>query len=342
MDSDRQLHAEVVSALEAVTPPAPWLASSIGESLRAHPRRAGTRFTNHRLSVAIAGVLVPLLVVTAGGLFAIRSLIHPVSAQPPRGDVARYVAMLTRDKLVLDEAYGGKVSVDDWSTSACVSLANQECPAYLARVEGGWQRMQYDLDRTTPPDQFKAEHERMQANLRAFIAALGLGVAAFNAGDSQTLNRVFNSAMQLQDQILWIEAYVVYESGDPKPARDTATATYQKLVARDYDNLHLPALFSSLFTCTLRDAACTASIANTRSALRAFDADLRASRPPDARLDYIRGTLLGGLTIELANLDQVDAASASGNEKALESTRLSSLHAQWSVSLYTGWILYAH
>src|SRR3979411_1117102 len=104
MDNDSQLRADVVSALEAVTPPAPWLASTIGESLRARPRQGGrkmaaaARFTPRGLAVAVAVAIVLLLGATAAGIFALRSLVHPVPAHPGQGDVARHAAMLTRDR----------------------------------------------------------------------------------------------------------------------------------------------------------------------------------------------------------------------------------------------------
>lgn len=345
MDSERQLRAGLISALEAVTPPAPWLASTVRESLRMNPRRGGKRtrgasFTTRGLSAAVAVALVLLLGATAAGIFTFRSLVNPSSAHPGQGDVAQYAALLTSDRQALNEAYGGELVVGDWMTSACGSLTDMECPAFLSRVEGSWQRMLYDLDRTPPPTQFRAEHARLQADLRAFITALRLGVAAFNAGDGSTVDRLFNYGIWLQDDMILIEAYVIYESGSGRPARDAATTAYLAAIGRDYDSLRLQALFSSLFSCTLADAvACAASVATTRTEVQAFLADLLATTPPD-RFAFTPDLIASGLNAELQSLDRVDAAIKSGDESELDAARNLALSTQPRITDYSEAILY--
>jgi hypothetical protein len=347
MVSDRQLRAEVVSALESVTPPAPWLESAIGESLRARSRQGGwkmvitERFAGRGLSVAVAVALVLLLGATAVGIFALRSISHPVTAHPNRSAAVRYAELLKSDKQILDDAVGREVTLGSIGTF-CDTLAHTECPAVLARVVAAQQRQLDDLDRTTPPPQFAGEHGRMKADLHALIVDLNLAAAAFKAGDLDTSTKILSAGLMLRDEMLTIQAYVVYESSGDKPARDAATAAYAALIGQDYDNLQLQALFTSLLNCNVNDAACAPSVASTRRATEAFLADLQARTPPTQFLSIHGDLVRRGLEVELQRLDELDAAYASRNETALDLAKLNANNAHGRIITYVGGILYAH
>jgi hypothetical protein len=345
MDSDRQLRAVVVGALEEVTPPAPWLVSTIGESLRGHPRRGGrkmvaaAKFTNRGLSVAVAVALVLVIGAAAVGIFALRSIGHPTSAHPGQSAAVRYAQLLQRDQQLLNQAVGHEVVVG-YVGNYCDSLAHTECPGTLGQVVGAYQRLLDDLGRTTPPAQFASEHGRLRSDLPALIAEVNLGAAAFKAGDIATSNRDLQAGLVLRDEILTIEDYVIYESTGDRPARDAATAEYASVIARDYDQLQLPALVSGLLACKAADNQCSTSVATTRAATQAFLADLQARTPPTHFLE-VHGLLVTGVQTELQSLSEIDSALASRDEVALDVAKQNAFKAQGRLTTYTGAILYA-
>lgn len=352
MDNDRQLRVEVVNALEAVTPPAPWLASTIGESLRSQPRRGGKRlvpavaFSARGLSVAVAVALVLLLAATAAGIVALRSFARPVPAHHSQSDVVRYAALLTRDKQLLDEASGRTLQVGGDGNQCDSGPSDSECPARLGKVEGAYQLWLDDLDHTTPPARFAAEQARMRADLEALIVVFRVAVAAYNGGSGpSTPPGVFDpgnlgvtsTQAHPRDELLTIEAYVVYESAGGEPARDAATAAYSAMVGRDYDTVHLMALF----ICRHEDPVCAGPAATTRIGIRASLADLQATTPP-ARFATLHGALVTSLDTELRSLDEVDAAIASGDLARLRDALYAEYNARHAVSTNADGILYAH
>jgi hypothetical protein len=324
MDSDRQLRAQVVSALEAVTPPAPWLASTIRESLRPHRRRRGKTmrilapFPAHRLSAAVAVALIVLLVGTAAGIFALRnSFGHPVPAHRAESDAVRYAALLTRDKQHLDEASGRAVQVGADGTGCDGGPGDSACPTRLGVVEGAYQAWLGDLDHTTPPARFSAEQARMRADLEALIVVFRTAVADYNnVSGTGTPPGIFDpgnlgvtsTQVHPRDELLTIEEYVVYESSLGEPVRDAPTAAYVAMVGHDYDNVNLMALF----ICRHEALVCAGPVAATRSGIRAFLADLQATTPPP-RFASMHEALVTSLGAELRSLDEVDVAIASGD-----------------------------
>jgi hypothetical protein len=321
VDRDHQLRADVVSALEAVAPPAPWLASTIVESLRAHPRRGGRTmlapagFRPRGLLPALAVALVLLLLATAVGIFAVRSFQHPVPAHRAESDVVRYAAALTRDKQRLDEAAGYTVLVGG-NADGCDVFRDSGCADRLRLLQGGYQWFLDDLDHMTPPTRFAGEHARMQTDLQALIFVIRSAVLGYE---------LTTFTVQPRDELLTIEAYVVYESTKVGPVRDTATAAYTAMVERDYDNLHLPTVLTTLLLCREAqlswDSPCTGSVATTRGAIQAFLADLQAN-PQPARFATIQGPLVTSLEAELRSLDEVDKAAAAGGFGVIGSTTM--------------------
>ena len=375
MDSDRQLRTEVVSALEAVTPPAPWLASTIRDSLHASPRRGGLRatvpagFAARGLLPALAVALVLLLLGTVVGVFAMRSFARPVPAHHADSDVTRYAAFLTQEKQLLDEAAGRVVLIGaDRDQCIYAGSPNQpaavECVTHLSRLEGGYQRWLDDLGHTAPPARFAAEQARMQGDLQAMIAVVRLEIVnnspVVPGTPSPTIaNNLSGNASaadgQLRDDLLTIEAYVISESARETTVRDAATTAYVAGVARDYDNLGLPTLFISLLTCFGRPGPeCTGPAATTRSATEAFLTDLQASTPP-AQFAVAHRDLISALQSELRSLDEVDAAYLLPPQAddpayppfpfpdpAVFRAVADAINTHGSISTFAGRILYAH
>jgi hypothetical protein len=251
-----------------------------------------------------------MLGATAVGLLAVNSQPHPVLAQPAEGEALGYAALLTRDKALLDEAAGRTVRIGSES-----DLCYETCVSRFGQMEGAYQRLLGDLDQATPPARFAAEHARMRTDLEATIAILRWVIVNNTAGAATAAsanNLVGNGPMvygQQRDDLLTIEAYVVYEAGRVEPVRDAATAAYTAMVARDYDNLHLSTLFISLLTCWRPDPACAGPVATARGATKAFLADLRAGQPP-AQFAATKPDLVDSLGNELMSLDEVDASYA--------------------------------
>jgi hypothetical protein len=347
MDSERQLRAEVVRALEAVTPPAPWLASAVGESVRARARGGGrkmvtaARFTARGIPIVVAVALVLLIGAAAVGIFALRSVSRPVPAHPSPSAAVRYAQMLQRDHQLLNQAAGREVAIGVQSTS-CDSLAHTECPAYLTSVVGAYQRWLDDLDRTSPPAPFAAEHARMKADVTAVITFLNLGGTAFNAGDAPTMNLALTAALVPRDELLATETEVVYESQGGKPARyaDAVTSTYTAMLAHDYDKLQLARYTSSLSTCKVSDGSCAALTVTQRGATQAFLADLQAGTPP-ARFAGLNRSLITAVGAELQTFDQVDAAYASGDQTTLHVAKIGAVTQHNKITTYVDGMLYA-
>jgi hypothetical protein len=369
MDNDQQLRAQVVSALEAVTPPAPWLEATIRGSLRANPRRgrrqivAPTRFATRALLPALAIAVMLLLVATAVGIYAMRSFQHPVPAHRADSDVVRYAALLKRDKLLVDDASGYTVQVGvpphggfafgtdrvGDGTGCDGGPPDSGCPVRLGRVETAYQLWLDDLDHTTPPARFAADHVRMRADLQALIEVFRVALADYNQApgfntppgifDPGNLGRT-STQVHPRDELLTIEAYVVYESKGGAPVRDAATATYTAMVARDYDNLHL----MTLFICRHEDPVCGGPAATTRSGVQAFLSDLNATTPP-ARSATMHRALVTSLETELRSLDQVDSAISAGTDDNslghLRDALLADFNARRDITTTTDAILYA-
>src|SRR5436305_10377704 len=168
MDSDRQLHAQIVGALDAVTPPARWLASSVRGALSSRRRAAKPPWSLRGLTVAVAMGLIVLLGAGAIAVVVQRSQAHPAPAHTGRADEVRYAALLTSDKQLLDEAAGREVRVGSiiFGDECDGGYARAGCAARVSAQEGAYQRLLADLDRTTPPARFAAEHARMRAALQ--------------------------------------------------------------------------------------------------------------------------------------------------------------------------------
>jgi hypothetical protein len=183
-------------------------------------------------------------------------------------------------------------------------------------LEGGYQGFLNDLDHTTPPVRFASEHARMQADLQALIVVIRSAILGYE---------LTTFTVQPRDELLTIEAYVVYESTMAGPVREAATAAYAAMIGRDYDNLHLPTVLTTLLACREAqlswDAACTGSVATTRGAVQAFLADLQAN-PPPAQFATIQGALVTGLGAEVRSLDDVDEAAAAGGFGVIGSTTM--------------------
>jgi hypothetical protein len=287
-------------------------------------------FTPRGLLPALAVALVLLLLATAVGIFAVRSLQHPVPAHRAESDVVRYAAVLTRDKQRLDEAAGYTVGVGGpadgcnvfTSTSPPSSGGDSGCVARLSLLEGAYQWFLNDLDHMTPPARFAGERARMQADLQALIFVIRAAVVGYE---------LTTFTVQPRDELLTIEAYVVYESTRAGPVREAATAAYTAMVGRDYDNLHLPTVLTTLLACREDSnwtAQCTGSVAATRGALQAFLADLQAN-PPPARFATSHGALVTGLGTELRSLADVDKTAAARGFAAFGSTTMTPADLAW-------------
>src|SRR5437764_615540 len=115
MDSDRQLHAQIVGALDPVTPPAPWLASSVRGALSSRRPAAKPPWSLRGLAVAVPMRLIYLLRL---------ALANP---EPP-GDPNLMPLGSARDEFVRVEAYVV------FESSRAQPVRDASSTAYLAMV----------------------------------------------------------------------------------------------------------------------------------------------------------------------------------------------------------------
>jgi len=337
MDSDRQLRAEVVRALEAVAPPAPWLAASISAALRERrPRRrsrivAAARRPVRGLSTALAVALVLLIAAAAVGVFVLRSPAPSVPAHRT-STVAGYTAMVKTD-------YARLVALRQEHGDFCRSFDDGGCPATIGLYLALRQQWIDDLDRTPPPPQFAALHARLRAILVAGNSDFNQELAAFNARDANGVGVATSGLSAEGDALDRVEAYVMLLASGGSAKLDPASARYSALVARDYDNLHLATSSSSLVACKITDAACPANAITLGHAIRAFRADLQAAAPPSRFASRVP-TLLVDLDAEAGVLDDLSAAYAAGDQNLVWLNQENMAIYEPQINLVSGYILY--
>lgn len=296
---DRRLRAEVISALDAVAPPAPWLPASTRALLREPRRRPIAR------DLALAAAAVVLLVL-AGGLLTLRWLAAPPPAYPATPQ-ERYLAML---QVHVDE-------VDRLQTKECGNAmavsgppqapATDRCPAELSAMIAARRRWLRDLDRARPPIELIPINDRLRADLGVELQALSGLVAAYPArADVNAYGAAVATASRANLTTLKDVAWARYQvrSGSPRD--------YQMLVADDWQLAHEMRLLAQVGACTqLDDPGCLGDLASIRDACAVFLTDLQTATPPP-RLAALDTRLRGDLAAQLRALDDFAAAYRAG------------------------------
>jgi len=338
MISDRHLREEVVRALDAVTPPAPWLASAVAKSLgeRSRPGRgkptARSRFAlPRRLSAAVAVALILLIAAAAASVLVLRAVAPPVPAHPS-STVAEYTAMVKTD-------YARLLALRQQHGDFCRSFDDAGCPATIGLYLALRQQWIDDLDRTQPPPQFAALHVRLRAILVAGNSDFNQELAAFNARDANGVGMAYGGVSAEADALDRLAAYVMFLGNGGSAKLDPASARYSALVARDYDNLHLATTSSSLVSCKLTDAACPTQASTLGRAIRALRADLQAAAPPSRFASRVP-SLLVALDAEARVLDDLSAAYVAGDPNLVWLNQENMTLYETQINLVSSYILY--
>ncbi|HEX6347834.1 MAG TPA: hypothetical protein VF160_00390 [Candidatus Dormibacteraeota bacterium] len=339
MTDDARLRADVLQALEAVTPLAPWLTSTVRDSLREHRKKGGrrmlaaTRFSVRGLTAVTAVLLVALVAAAALGLLALRSVAPLVPAHRSTTSIAHYADSVGTD-------YGHVV---DTVPRACVALDDTGCPGAIATAVSACQAFVSDLDRTPPPPGLEAVHGRMRVELQAAISDLQLVLAAFQARDLAHMNRVTEAFVAELTAVDLAKSYVLALNSGPSTLSDSE-ARYASRVASGYDHLQLATFNTTVVGCKLADGGCaalwTVGIAAEQDKVRSYQSDLQAN-PPPSRFASTSQFLQGDLAAEIRDLDDVRAAFAARDDNAMDIAKQNLTYFAGAITHDAGDVMYA-
>jgi hypothetical protein len=164
--SDRQLQEQVRVALEAVTPPAPWLTARVIDDLR--KREEGidmkVQVESRRglpLALVVAALIAAALVAV---LLAVRALVPPSPAPVGVQDqaTAQYVAMVEAD----DEQYR---AAQRPTTCNEFGYDSPDCRGKLVNAIAAMEKFQADLERAHPPAGMASRHALLKADVDRMV-----------------------------------------------------------------------------------------------------------------------------------------------------------------------------
>jgi hypothetical protein len=160
--NDRHLQEQVRVALEAVTPPAPWLTARVIDDLR--KREEGTDMkvqVESRRGLTVALVVAALIAAAlVAVLLAVRALVPPSPAPVGVQDhaTAQYVAMVEAD----DEQYQ---AVQRPTTCNEFGYDSPACRDKLVNAIATMEKFQADLERAHPPAGLASRHALLKADV---------------------------------------------------------------------------------------------------------------------------------------------------------------------------------
>ncbi len=191
MNNDRQLQAEVRHALEAVTPPAPWLAARVAESLRA--RKGGVGMKVHAASrggLSLAVVAVALLIAAALVVVLLASRAHVPAGSVPAGAgdqaTAQYVALVEADDQLIRPS--GPTCQGTNYESGCLEK--------IAKQDAGLRKFQADMERAQPPARLAGKHAQLRADLARLDSVRQEAQKAIDAKDYAAADAVVQTSMR--------------------------------------------------------------------------------------------------------------------------------------------------
>jgi hypothetical protein len=164
--NDRHLQEQVRVALEAVTPPAPWLTARVIDDLR--NREEGTDMkvqVESRRGLPVALVVAALIAAAVvAALIASRALFPPTPAPVGVQDhaTAQYVAMVEAD----DEQYRAAQR-----PTTCNEFG-YDSPACRQKVQNAitaMEKFQADLERAHPPAGMASRHQLLKADVDRMV-----------------------------------------------------------------------------------------------------------------------------------------------------------------------------
>lgn len=195
MDNDPRLQAEVRRALEAITPPAPWLAARVAKGLgnRDGGLRMEVREPSPRWVSLVAAVLVAIFALaTVVVVLASRALVPSGSVPASRGDRAtiEYVDLVEAGDQGLNNAMGPPVCQGvrfDALGQADLEIAVAACRERIQNLYTATLKFEADLDRAHPPAQLAGKHAQLRADLARIESVHHRGLAYLDARDFAAL-----------------------------------------------------------------------------------------------------------------------------------------------------------
>jgi hypothetical protein len=187
VDNDRQLQAEVRHALEAVTPPAPWLAARVVVDLRKRRKReGGVDMKVHEASwrglslavVGVAAVIAAALVVVV--LLVSRGLVPSSSVPAGVGDqaTAQYVARVEADDQQFQTVLRPTPCNDfGYDSSAC----REKLQTAIAVLQ------KFQADTAHPPARLAGRHALLRADIARLEAMYQRHLSYIDAKDFNAL-----------------------------------------------------------------------------------------------------------------------------------------------------------
>jgi hypothetical protein len=344
---ERDLRSEFRRALEEVTPPAPWLASSVREELRTRhqkgwrpmvgvrPRRSSPRLRHStllrgtwRAGSLVAGLLVVLLIAAlVAGVHVWRNgdfKNRPVPAvQTPT--IKQYQALVSADlqKSVSANAF------------TCSSFDDAVCLPRTALADAAEQHWLDDLTSSQPPARFAVLDALMRRHLARILLADQAFVAAFRAKDP----KAHRAASDVQSGIGAVNLPVTNEiaelqglAGDIVASGQGTILSYTAAVREDRASLIGSSgstgaawcaacqqlVRSGLASCQGgQPAACASDIADIRAQVEIFQGDLVLLVAPDS-LALKAARLQADLSVADPLLIAIESALSAGDQGGLQ------------------------
>lgn len=174
MGSERDLRSEFGRALEAVTPPAPWLPTAVREELR-HRQQKAWRPSTGSLAAGLLAVLLIAALVVGVRVWRNGDLNHGPMPAGGAPTIKQYQALVSRDDLRLDNT----------SNIDCTTYVYPNCLAPVAVANAAAHQWLDDLSGIQPPARFAAVDALLRRHLALLISGNADYVAAYTAKDMQ-------------------------------------------------------------------------------------------------------------------------------------------------------------
>jgi hypothetical protein len=297
--SERDLKSQFRSALEEVTPPAPWLKGAVASELKQR-RQTGLRsIPGPRLVGSLAAALLAAVLIAS---LVIGLRLWPFAPQPAHPGIR---ILTIEEYQAVTKADGSKfLTVSEF---ICSSFDDTTCLPKVTLADAATQRWLDDLSHSQAPARFAVLDDVIRRNLARVLAIDKTFVMAFKAKDSKGTGA---ASTDISNVILALEGLY----GDITLSSQGTLATYTAFVKAD-----AAALVAAHMSCEAGQApACADDIATVKRKVEAFEGNLVRFYAPEslaAKDAHLRADLVAAdraITV-------MESALPAGNKAVLQS-----------------------
>jgi len=296
--SERDLKSQFRSALEEVTPPAPWLKAAVANELKKR-RQAGLRpAPNPRLVTSFAAALLAIVLIAS---LVIGLRLWPFGPQPAHPGIR---VLTIGEYQAVTKADGSRFLTT--SEFMCNSFDDTTCLPKVALADAATQHWLDDLSHSQAPARFAVLDDVIRRNLARVLAVSKTFVIAFKAKDSKGTGA---ASTDISNVILALEGLY----GDITLSSQGTLATYTAFVKAD-----AAALTAAHLSCVSGQApSCADDIASVKRKVEAFEGNLVRFYAPDS-LAAKDSLLRADLVAADRAIALIESALPAGNQSGVD------------------------